>query len=269
MSAYTVPDPPVNAAMPATTQTVLIAVMAILAVGWLITAAALTRRQKSLIPIFVTIGGVLALGYEPLGDWLELAWYPAVGQITAVQLFGRSVPLFIGLLFVFYFGAVAVGTIKLIDSGLTWRKWWMFAGGVLVGQTIFEMICIACGHPWLYYGKQPFVVLHLPLWIMFTCVSFQILCGASIYAIRTHLPVGLHWLAIPAMPLLFLAGHGASALPGAVALHSTDNTALIWIGATGSIAVSTGIVWVIGVLLMRRPVTATPAPAGRQKVGQA
>jgi hypothetical protein len=268
MTAYSVPNPPTTAVMPAVTQTVLILVMSTVAACWLVAMVVLARRQKSLIPLYITIGGVLSLMYEPLGDWLELAWYPAVDQVTAVQFFGRSVPLFIGLLFVFYFGAVVVALTKLVDSGLTWRKWWIFSGGILLGQTIFEMICLAFGHPWLYYGNQPFVLLNLPLWIMFTCVSFEILGGAGVYAIQNYLRPQYHWLAIPAMPVLFLAGHGASALPGALALHSTDNTALIWLGATGSIAVSVLIVWFVGLVFIE---SAKPKDAGavvRTAVGQ-
>lgn len=264
-SAYTVPDPPVGAVMPASTQTVLIIVMGTIAACWLVAVAVLAIRQKSWIPVYITIGSILSLGYEPLGDWLELAWYPAVNQVTAVQFFGRNVPLFIGLLFVFYFGAVVIAFAKLADSGLTWRKWWTFAGAILVGQTVFEMICLAFDHPWVYYGNQPFVVLSLPLWIMFTCVSFQILGGAGVYAIQHYLPARAHWLAVPAMPVLFLAGHGAAALPGALALHSTDNAALIWLGATGSIAVSVLIIWVLGLLFVRDPKSRTTNTIGGEK----
>lgn len=149
--------------------------------------------------------------------------------------------------------ALVIAFAKLVDSGLTWRKWWTFAGAVLIGQTIFEMICLAFGHPWVYYGTQPFIVFSLPLWIMFTCVSFQLLGGAGVYAIQHYLPTRLHWLAIPAMPVLFLAEHGASALPGALALHSTSNVALIWLGGTGSIVASVLIVWVVGLFFVDRP----------------
>src|SRR5271163_2673335 len=90
---------PWAAAMPAIPQLLLIGLSCLLFVLSIGFVVAEIRRRKDWVPLYAFLGGGLAIIYEPLGDILVSTLYPIHGQIGWITLFGRQIPLFIGVLY--------------------------------------------------------------------------------------------------------------------------------------------------------------------------
>src|SRR5262245_23546682 len=107
--------------MPGDTQTVLIvamAIMAALSVGYAIREA---HRRGDLVPVFLVLGCGLAVFYEPLGDALVRVYYTEVGQTTWIHAFGRDIPAFIGILYLWYMPAGAYVLLRFAPRGISPR----------------------------------------------------------------------------------------------------------------------------------------------------
>jgi hypothetical protein len=264
---FNAPNPPFDAVMPAGMQSVLLTLFAIGGAGFLAFSLWRAAVTRSAIPVLVILGSVAAILYEPLGDTLEMAWYPSVGQIVGVDLWGRHTPLFIVLMFITYFAVATTAFLYLADRGFTARLWWVFVIGSIVGQVVMEEIILAIGPAWIYYGPQPFRMIHFPFWIAATAAVYQMAIGAGVWAIVHRLPARQHWLIVPATPLLFLIGHATAAFPGGLALYSTGNTALLWLGGAVSIVLSFTICWALSLAFVPRAGTvAAGAASARQAV---
>ena len=73
---------------------------------------------------WVIAGAAIAILYEPLGDFLVLAFYPVRHQIGWVEMFGHQVPLFIEVLYFWYFCPFVLVFVRLAKRGFTARTWW-------------------------------------------------------------------------------------------------------------------------------------------------
>jgi hypothetical protein len=230
------PTVPVRAHMPQTTQSVLIVAMAILALLSIGYALRESQRRGDLVLIFLVVGAGLAVFYEPVGDALVRVFYTERGQTTWIHAFGRDIPAFIGLLYFWYMPVGAYVLLRVSERGITAKLWWTRWAGFLTFAIAFEMLVLSAGGTtWIYHGTQAFKVLHVPVLTPFTYVSFDVAIGVGVCAMARFLPRSYQWLIVPAVPMLMVAGHAATSLPLAVALHSgTHSSALVALGAIGS-----------------------------------
>jgi len=235
---YPWPEPPRTAVMPDGLQTALLVVLGLGAVLAGAAAARTARRQSTPVPVFVMLGSLLCVAYEPIGDLMVLAYYPEDGQVTWVNLFGRGIPLFIALMYLCYIGPFVLIFDHLRRRGFTARSWWSLWGGTALGITGIEIAVMHVGAPWIYYGPQRTVVAGLPLWTPITYVSFLFAIAAGVHALDRWLRPGDRWLVIPAVPALLAGAHVFTSLPAAAALYSTADRGAILLGALGSVAVA-------------------------------
>lgn len=259
------PAPPVprDVPMPEDLQTALLVVLGAFAVVAITGMIVDARRERDPVPLYILLGGALAILYEPLGDILVLAYYPEDGQHTWISLFGRDVPVFIGLTYVWFMGPFILAFGKLADAGFTVRRWWSLWAGAVVFAASFEIIPLLFGDSWVYYGDQALMVADVPLHVAFADATFLFVMSAGVHGIRRALPRH-RWLVVPAVPVLLVAGHASAALPAAAALYSTSDDALILLGALGSIATAAVISWGLSlVLLAQRGATDRPAVTPR------
>lgn len=254
------PTVPVRALMPQGTQTVLIVAMtamALLSIGYAIRES---RRRRDLVAVFLVIGCGLAVFYEPLGDALVRVYYTEVGQETWIHAFGRDIPAFIGILYLWYMPAGAYVLMRLCERGVGARLWWTRWAGFLAFAIVFEMLILTIGGtPWIYHGTQAFVVAGVPVLTPFTYVSFDVTIGVGVAALARFLPRRHQWLIVPAVPMLMVAGHAMTSLPLAVVLATgTTSTTAVAAGAIGS-AVFAVVLSYAASLAVRRPWPAGPA----------
>jgi len=223
------------------------------------------RRSHDLVPIFLLAGAAIAILYEPLGDALVLAFYPVRHQTGWISMFGHQVPLFIEILYFWYFCPFVLLFMRLARRGFTVRGWWALWGGTYLFCAAFEVLGLHL-KTWLYYGPQPLVVLRLPLWVPFTYVSFLFAIAAGVTGIVTGLDRRHHWLVVPAVPLLLAASHAATSFPGASALYSTRNHTVILLACLGSIVTAALLAYTLRLPFARKP---APMPVGRVPSGSA
>ena len=251
--------------MPGTAQDVLLVTMSLAAVAAVAFSVRECRRRSDLIPAFVLLGAAIAIAYEPLGDFLVLAFYPVHHSIGWVSMLGHKVPLFIEILYLWYFVPFVLLFMRLAERGFTARRWWTLWGGTYLFCSAFEVLGLHL-KTWLYYGPQPMVVLKLPIWVPFTYVSFLFAIGAGVYCITRGLERRHHWLVVPAVPILLAASHAAASFPGASALYSTRNGTVLFLGGLGSIAVAALIAYALRLPLaaarLAAPATPEPIAAG-------
>ncbi|MFJ9390507.1 hypothetical protein ACIRON_16905 [Nocardioides sp. NPDC101246] len=229
--------PPTDAPMPQTTQGVLIAVTILATVAMVAWVVWLRQHSGSTAPLFVLVGSLLVVFYEPLGDSLLGAYYPEAGQVTAIHAFGRDMPLFVLLLYPPYFVPFVVAFLELARRGFTVRSWWTLWVVTLVSGGLMEMVLMQFGNPWLYYGRQTLMIFEFPLWVTVTNVTFLFATAVVVRLIVTRLDTRHHWMVIPAVPIMTISGHAAVALPGAATRESSSDLVML-AGGLGSIAVA-------------------------------
>ena len=149
---------PWDAVMPAGPQTLLISLSLFVALLALWFVVVEVKRRQDWVPVYAFIGGGLSVVYEPLGDMLVCALYPMHGQIGWIELFGRSIPMFIGVLYFWYMSVPALYFLRRLDQGLTragfWANYWLLIV-LAIGIEVYGVSQAA----WVYYGKQAFVFL--------------------------------------------------------------------------------------------------------------
>src|SRR5581483_8579225 len=166
--------------MPAGLQRGLIAVLAVAAGLAVVALVRSALRERSAVPLLVLLGTLLCVVYEPVGDRMVLAYYPERGQVTWVTLFGRGIPVFIGLMYLAYIGPLVLVFEHLRRRGFTARSWWALWAGSVTAIVVVETAVLRIGAAWVYYGPQRTVVGRLPLWTPFTYVSFLFAIAAGV-----------------------------------------------------------------------------------------
>ena len=247
---FAVPTPPLGMTLPPVAQTVSLwinAIMVVLAVVYLLWQ---TRRRGDLVPIYVGIGAIAAILYEPLADHLVLVFFPPEGQVTSIEAWGRRIPLYLHLSYLWYLAPFAVVFLEWAKKGITASAWWTSWAVIWVLAAAFEEIFIKYGL-WVYYGEQPFRLIQLPLWIPFTFVCFVFAIAAGVDGIVRFIPRRYHWLIVPAVPMLITGSHTAVSLPAATALNTTQDPLLLAIAAAASIVLSLLFIWTLSLLYVR------------------
>ena len=248
---FAVPTPPLGMVLPPVAQTVALwlnAIMVVVAIGYLLWQ---TKRRGDLVPIYVAIGAIVAILYEPLADHLVLVFFPPEGQVTSIEAYGRRIPLYLHLSYLWYLAPFAIGFLDWAKKGITARAWWTTWAVIWVLATAFEEVFIKYGL-WVYYGEQPFRLIELPLWIPFTFVCFVFAIAAGVDGIVKFIPRRHHWLIVPAVPMLITGSHTAVSLPAAMALNSTQDPAVLYIAGTASIVLSLLFIWTLSLLYVKQ-----------------
>ncbi|MHB8694711.1 MAG: hypothetical protein ACYDHH_26040 [Solirubrobacteraceae bacterium] len=249
---------PVRGVMPHDAQTVLIVAMTAIAALMWIYAIRESRRRRDLVPLLIVIGCGLAVFYEPVGDALVKVFYTERGQVTWIHAFGRDIPAFIGILYFWYMPAGAMWLLRASERGVSAKAWWTRWAGFLAFATCFEMLVLkVAGTTWIYYDRQPFMVLKVPIFTPWTYVSFAVTIAAGTVALARYLPRRQQWLIVGAVPMLMVAGHAMTALPEGIAFYGTHNELLRHLGALGSAAFAL-VVSHLASLAYRKPLAAKP-----------
>lgn len=258
---------PWTAVMPAVPQMLLtgLSVTVFLLSVWFVIKE--TRRRGDWVPVFAMIGGGLAVIYEPLGDILASVYYPEQGQIGWITLFGRQIPLFIGVLYFWYMSVPAIYFLRRLEIGVTKAALWRMYLLTLFIAIAIELFGVNVG-AWVYYGPHPYVVLGVPLWCPVTYSAFLTTITIGLHLMSTRLPRRHHWLIMIGVPVCMAGGHCATSVPAAAAMFSTDSPLWIWLGGTASIAISFALRYAVSLTYCVDTKTRTSAAsASRRLVG--
>lgn len=159
--------PPIDAVFPVEVGTLWTAVYAGLAAAVLLYALWNVRDFKGRIIILFMIGGLINAINEPILDILTNCWHSEIGQPTAFTLFGRDMPWWVPMVYMFYFGAVGGLNVLAFRRGVSRMGFWLWYLVPLALDVAMEEAMLA-QELYHYYGNQPLVLLSkFPLWYAF------------------------------------------------------------------------------------------------------
>jgi hypothetical protein len=143
----------------ATVLTSVIAAVSIIAV------LALCRRQRIYWPLLVLVSGTATFLLEPLFDLLYGLWFFSEGQWTAVETYGIHVPIWLPIIYVFFYGAWTVWLVLRFQRGASLREVAVLflASGVIAG--LLETLYIQVFDLYVYQDSQPLSISGYPVWV--------------------------------------------------------------------------------------------------------
>ena len=212
---------------------------ALLSIGY---CASVARREHKVWPIWVIVGSMLTMLWEPFTDLLLDCGYPR-GPRVAVNLFGHDIPLFIFFVYVFYFAPAVVWLYLRMQEGVTQRQFWKYSGVMVLACALFEPLPIALGW-WHYLGNQPLNFTGLPMHWWFTNATCVIAVPVAMYLIRKHLLSSDRqtWIFAPLMLMVVWASKSVD-IPLVWVMSGTESSTLRTLASLGTITLSLAVLW--------------------------
>jgi hypothetical protein len=207
-------------------------------------------KTKSMVPVYILIGGGICSLYEAYADVGGLAIYPEVGVPMLIDELGRKIPLYVLYIYLFFFPTPFLLLIDRIEAGVSFKQWLMIAAGACVSTVVFELVPLHY-KVWTYYGYYPLKILeHPPVWGIMNAQS--VLGGAAALAlILRWLKPSQHIYLIALVPMVFFGVHFAVAMPTYTALNSTTNPPIIVLANLLTVMLAFGAVCFWGKLVCR------------------
>jgi hypothetical protein len=176
-SVLAIAEPPWTMTTPATAQTVITAILAVVVAGFV--GAALLDWQRSGKPTFLLmlVGGYICSFNEETVDVLGHCFFPTDSWMGHA-FFGRGIPVWVILAYVIFFGGLSYVMSAAFQRGVTHRAMWTGIGIFGVLNVALEIPMLGSGL-YVYYGAQPFKVGGFPIsWLVIN--SFGSLLGAVV-----------------------------------------------------------------------------------------
>jgi hypothetical protein len=255
-----VPRPPLYG-IPDSVQHKAIAICAFLALASLCFCLVRAHRDRSLLPIYLFAAGALTVFFEPYPDVLGAAVFPQRGEIGLISSFGREIPMYIGLTYMFYWAPAWLLIVKQFQRGTTVRVFWVICAAMLVATCAIELVPLHY-HLWTYYGRQPLRIGGFPLWWAFVNGHSFIASAVALTLLLRVLPANRQFLLIPIMPAVVLAAHTGGAMIGFSTVSSTSSAAVTWAGTLGAMAFTTLMCWVYSLIICVRPTVTAQTASG-------
>jgi hypothetical protein len=207
-------------------------------------------KTKSMVPIYILIGGGLCSLYEAYADVGGLAIYPEIGVPMLIDELGRKIPLYVLYIYLFFFPTPFLLLIERIEAGITFRQWLWIAAFACVSTAVFEFLPLHY-KVWTYYGYYPAKILdHPPVWAIMNAQS--VIGGAAALAlILRRIKPAQHICLIAIVPMVFFGLHFAVAMPTYTALNSTTNPVTITLGNLLTVVLAIGAVFFWGKMVCR------------------
>ena len=241
--------------MPLAAQAWALWIFGALAVLTLLWAAWRSRVEGSITPLLYAIGGGITCVLEPILARMSDAAHAQVGQITAYEAWGLTIPWHAAISYTFYFGLAYILLIPPFrDRTYTARKIWLILVAIIVSAWLYEAPLIRIGF-WHYYGDQPWQFFDLmPVWWTVASAA-MLLVPTTLIARFDALLTGWRKLIVVLLaPMGSVAGAAAVCWPIWLALNSPASDLVQWLAATLSIGLSILTVWLI-IPLIARPET--------------
>ena len=249
-------------------QFVAIVVCAVLAVASLAHCVARARRDRSPLPLYLFAAGALTVFFEPYPDLLGAAVFPEVDQVPWISTFGRMIPMYIGLTYLFYWAPAWLTILPQFQRGISARRFWGICGAMVVATCAIELVPLRFGL-WTYYGEQPFRIGGFPLWWAFINGHSFIASAVVLVLLLRVLPTNRQFVIVPVMPAGVLGSHTGGAMLGFSTVGSTSNGTITTLGTLGAMAFTVLLCWIYSLFVCTTPaveprlLTTTPSATVR------
>ena len=140
--ATTVPQPPLDAVMPKTAETIFnIFIFIPLGIALALALRKLVKGQGPLL-LYCILGGSLAACFEPIVDVLGLVFLKQQGALGTFTILDRTMPLYICFVYPWYVGGLGYLAYKLFKRGVTMRDLFVLwaAAGVRPDDIAAELL---------------------------------------------------------------------------------------------------------------------------------
>lgn len=207
------------------------------------------HAMRSNLPVIILLGSVGTVALEPMVDVLGSLVFPNEGVRIGIELIGRPMPIYISLIWVFYWAGGVLFVSEMILAGITMRKW-MITGAVFVALALLiEMIPLHY-RMWTYYNVQPLRVGGFPAFWGFVNTSAVMGTAAAVVLLHRLLDARTAWLLVPLFPCIAFGLNTAAGLPGYAAVSTSADYGIVLFWTCMSMAASTVLVWIWGKVLL-------------------
>lgn len=276
MMLAAIPSPPSDLTMPKTAELVFTVGGAIPLVIAILFAVRHLRSGQGPLLAFCLIGGLAASLFEPFVDVMGLVYLTENGAIGTFTFLGRTMPLFVPLMYPWYIGGFAYLTCRRFERGITTKGVFQLWGTFILGNFLLEAPGLFTD-VYNYYGNQPFNLWGHPMWWGAANAFTALVAGAFVYGVRPYLGCG--WGLAGVIPLIFVSeglSNGGTGWPMYVTLNGDLGYGYTYASALVTVGLIAFLVWVISLVATRAPAApdvgaATAAavadPAARLPVG--
>ena len=164
-SLVAIAQPPWEMTTPATAQTVITAILAVVVAGFVVAALLVWRRSGKPDFLLMLAGGLICSFNEETVDVLGHCFFPNDGW-TVHAFFGRGIPVWVVLGYVIFFGGLPYLMAFAFQHGVTHRIMWTCIGIFWVLNVALEIPVLGT-RLYVYYGYQPFEIGGFPIsWLV-------------------------------------------------------------------------------------------------------
>lgn len=233
-----VPSPPTGIEMPHVAELVFTLGGAVPLVAVIYVAIRHLRIGKGPLLAFCLVGGLAASLFEPFVDVMGLVYLTENGSIGTFTLLGRTMPLFVPVIYPWYIGGFAYYTCTRFERGITTK-------GVFRLWGWFVLVNFALEAPGLltdvynYYGHQPFNVWGHPMWWGPANAFTALAAGALIFVVKPFF--GRGWGLAGVIPLIFVS-EGLSNAGTGWPMYITLNGNMSYWFTYGSAIITVGLI---------------------------
>jgi hypothetical protein len=193
-SILAIAQPPWGMTTPATPQTIITVVLAVVVAAFVVAALIDWRRSGSPAFLLMLVGGYICSFNEATVDVLGHCFFPVDGVI-GYTAFGRPIPVWVILAYVVFFGGLSYVMALAFKRGASHRAMWYGIGIFGVLNVLLEIPMLRAGL-YVYYGNQPLTIGGFPVsWLVIN--SLGSLFGAVVV-------VRLSWFFTGARQLLLV-----------------------------------------------------------------
>ncbi|HEY2830874.1 MAG TPA: hypothetical protein VGJ14_00505 [Sporichthyaceae bacterium] len=262
MIAATVPQPPTDLVMPKAAELVFTIGGAVPLVILLVIALRQLHAGKPLL-LACMVGGLAASLFEPFVDVLGMVYLTENNSIHTFTLLGRTMPLFVPVIYPWYIGGFAYLTCQALTKGITRRNLMLLFGAFVLTNFALEAPGLLTD-VYTYYGKQPLNPWGHPMWWGCENAFTAIAGGTAVYGLTRLFPRGgLAYLGV--IPLLFISegiSNAGTGWPMYATLNDNKGWGYTYAAAVITISLVLYCVWLIGTMAERiAPPVASGQPA--------
>jgi hypothetical protein len=180
--------------------------------GFLGTAYAVYDWRRSGKPTFLLLllGGAAMTSIEPFIDTVGGCWFPPTAW-TAFKTYGRPIPVWLIFSYISYFG-IGMGVMwRLMRKGLSRGQLWALYLGGIAADCLLEMVLLQF-KPYMYYGRQPLMVLGFPLW--WAAINALTPMAAAVLVFRYENYLTRSWRQLLILPMSIAVTMAVNAMVG-------------------------------------------------------
>lgn len=253
-----VPSAPTDLVMPDTAELIFTIGGAVPLVVAIAFAIRHIRTGEGPLLVFCLLGGATASLFEPFVDVMGLVYLTENGSMGTFTFLGRTMPLFVPLMYPWYIGGFAYLTCKRFQQGITTKGVFQLWGTFVIVNFVLEAPGLLTD-VYTYYGHQPFDIWGHPMWWGAANAFTALAAGAFVYGIRPYLGKG--WGLVGVVPLIFVSeglSNAGTGWPMYVTLNGNLSYWTTYASAVVTVGLIVFLVWVISLVATGK----TPAAGG-------